>query len=543
MVDSCGPRVRISLLSVAHLIKGFRMSELVNEVVVVGGGTAGWLTAGLLAKKLNSAMDGAVKVTLIESPDIPIVGVGEGTWPTIRNTLQILGIDEGVFMRSCDATFKQGAEFINWIDTPTEEKSNRYYHPLSAVFHSSYDFNLAPYWLLGDAAGVPYDMAAASQSRICDLGLAPKKITTPAYQALQNYSYHLNAGKFSSFLTDHCVKMLGVRHVRANVTSVNLDADGYVESLDTDQAGCFAAGFFVDCSGSRALLIGDALGVGWKGIDDVIFNDTALAMQVPYEAADTPIATHTISTAHEAGWTWDIGLHNRRGVGYVYSSKYTTDERAEEVLRGYAGPMSDGVEVRKIPLKLGYREKFWHKNCVAVGMSAAFIEPLEASAIFLIEAAANMLADQFPRTREVMSLVEEKYNKTFRLRWDKSVDFVKLHYCISNRRDTDYWVDNCAEESIPDSLLTRLAHWKSHPPSKYDFDYAYEPFVLDSYLFVLYGMGFKTNLENNKSSFQEHERAKRFFSEVNRASEVLEKELPNQRELIEKVYKFGFQSV
>ncbi|WP_049628973.1 tryptophan halogenase family protein [Cellvibrio sp. pealriver] len=522
------------------------MSSLVNHVLVVGGGTAGWLSAAILAKQLNSNQPGAVKVTLVESPDIPILGVGEGTWPTMRTTLQTLGVNESEFMRECDATFKQGSEFVNWIETPTSEKTNRYFHPLSAVFHASYNFNLAPYWLLKEGNdGLPYDLAVATQSRICQLGLAPKKITTPEYVALQNYSYHLNANKFADFMAKFAVSKLGVQHLRANVGQVKLDEHGNIHSVCTDNPECaeIAADFFIDCSGSRALLIEKALGIKWHSISDVIFNDTALAMQVPYENADDPIATHTIATAQENGWTWDIGLHNRRGVGYVYSSRHTTDERAEEVLRQHIGKQSNGIEARKIPLKLGYREKFWHKNCVAIGMSAAFIEPLEASAIFLIEAAANMLADQFPRDASALPYVEEKYNKTFRLRWDKSVDFVKLHYCISRRRDTQYWIDNCDEKSIPATLLAKLNHWRSHIPSKYDFDYAYEPFVLDSYLFVLYGMQYPTNLAHNQSTFQDREVARKKFMEINNVTAMLAKELPNQRELVEKVYKYGFQRV
>ena len=519
------------------------MAKMINNVLVVGGGTAGWLTASILAKQLNSKSPEAVQVTLVESPNIPIIGVGEGTWPTIRTTLESLGIDEGEFMRECDATFKQGSKFVNWVKTPTATTSESYYHPLSAVFHSSYDFNLAPYWLLGDAGGKAYDQAIATQCHVCDAGLAPKKITTPAYDAIQNYSYHLNANKFANFLAKHSVEKLGVKHIKANVETVKLDEEGYIVAVETDSVGTLTADFFVDCSGSKALLIHGALDVPWLKINNVLFNDTAIAMQVPYESADTPITTHTIATAHEAGWTWDIGLHNRRGVGYVYSSDYTTDERAEEVLRDYAGSMSEGISIRKIPLNLGYREKFWHKNCVAIGMSAAFIEPLEASAIFLVEAAANMLADQFPRHKDSMQYVEEKYNKTFRLRWDKSVDFVKLHYCITKRKDSQYWIDNCDPDSIPVALKNRLAHWKTHPPTKYDFDYAYEPFVLDSYLFVLYGMQFDVDIVSNRSSFSRNMEAKVKFDNIEKVGEMLINELPTHRELVEKVYQFGFPKI
>lgn len=523
--------------------------DKVNRVLIVGGGTAGWLTAGILANQLNSRDEGAVKVILIESPNIPIMGVGEGTWPSLRSTLMKIGIDEGEFMRECDATFKQGTQFVNWMQ-PSDESVHSYYHPLSAVFHAAYDFNLAPYWLLGDAGKLPYDFAVSTQAAICSMGLGPKKMTTPAYDAIQNYSYHLNANKFADFLTKHCVNHLGVEHLRANVTKVNLDSLGYIDSVDTDDEaiGKITAEFFVDCSGTRSKLMGEALDVKWNSVNDVIFNDTALAMQVPYPEENSPIATHTIATAFDSGWTWDIGLNNRRGTGYVYSSEHTTEEKAEETLRKYIAsshiPQNvDDLDIRKIDLNVGYRDKFWEKNCVAIGMSAVFIEPLEASAIFLIDAGANMLAEQFPRTREAMQWVEKKYNATFELRWQKTLDFVKLHYCISDRRDSQYWIDNCQPETIPDSLKERLAHWKSHPPGKYDFDYAYEPFVLDSYLYVLYGMNFQSNIAHNRSTFADHERAKTLFEEIARLSKVLEKELPKQRALVENVYKYGMQKI
>ena len=287
------------------------MEKNIRHILVVGGGTAGWLSASLLARHLNSKFDQAVQVSLVESPTIPVLGVGEGTWPTMRATLQTLGIDEGDFMRECHATFKQGSEFVNWASTPKPGGKNGYYHPFSAVFHSAYDFNLAPYWLLKkkQQASAGYDMATATQAHICNQGLAPKKITTASYAAIQNYSYHLDADKFATFLHEQAVNNLGVNYISANVTDVNLDEQGYIESVDTDSAGRLVADFFVDCSGARGLLIEDAMGIGWKPMKSVIFNNAALAMQVPYPAKDTPIATHTIATAQESGWTWDIGLH------------------------------------------------------------------------------------------------------------------------------------------------------------------------------------------------------------------------------------------
>ncbi len=519
-------------------------NPIIKRVLIVGGGTAGWLTAGLLAKRLNCATNDAVEVSLVESDRIPILGVGEGTWPTIRSTLHTLDIDETEFIRECDATFKQGSEFVNWVNTPKDGERSSYHHPLSSVFHSAYDFNLAAYWLLKKkSSGIKYDQAVASQAHMCDANRAPKKITTPAYSAIQNYSYHLDAGKFAKFMQKHCVENLGVRHIVADVLSAEIDDTGDISCVQTEQKGQLDADFFIDCTGSKALLIGEVLGVEYTSLKGTIFNDTALAAHVPYAHEQENIATHTIATAHESGWTWDIGLSERRGVGFVYSSAYTNDSEAEKQLRGYIGKRSEEISIRKIKFESGYREKFWHKNCLAIGMSAAFIEPLEASAIFLVEAAVNMLTDQFPTTRSDMDYVARQYNSIYRLRWDKTVDFVKLHYCISKRRDHVYWIDNCARSTIPDSLQAKLEHWRTHLPSKYDFDYAFEPFVLDSYLFVLYGMEYETDLTSGAHRYTDWQRADAMFADISGTVEKLKQELPQQRTLIDQVKQHGFSRI
>ena len=194
-------------------------------------------------------------------------------------------------------------------------------------------------------------------------------------------------------------------------------------------------------------------------------------------------------------------------------------------------------------MKVGYREQFWKKNCVAIGMSAGFVEPLEASAIYLLDAAANMIADLFPRTQQAMGCVADKFNKSFTMRMDRSIDFIKLHYCISKRRDTQYWVDSCAAKTVPKSLQNRLDHWQYSAPSRYDFDYSFEPFVLDSYLYVLYGMGFEADVTLSGPSNENFDLAKVHFENVDRVSEMLTSELPTQRDLVEKVYKYGFGRV
>jgi len=222
---------------------------------------------------------------------------------------------------------------------------------------------------------------------LCDHSLAPKQITTPEYAGVANYAYHLDAGKFVPFLQKHCVDKLGVTHVLDDIQGVEADEAGGIAQLLTKSGTSLPGDLFIDCSGFAALLIGRHFDVPFISCKDTLFIDKALAVQVPYETEDAPIASVTLSTAQSAGWIWDIGLNARRGVGYVYSSNHTTEEQAAGELRSYL--QRNDLSYRSISINSGYRREFWVGNCVAVGLSAGFLEPLEASAIVMICLAAT----------------------------------------------------------------------------------------------------------------------------------------------------------
>lgn len=258
----------------------------------------------------------------------------------MRKTLAKLGISETTFLKKCNASFKQATKFVNWKQAPKNGINNHYYHLFTSLL-DPVDFNLAPYWNLGEVGqNKSYADSISVQATICELGLAPKLITNKEFEGIQNYAYHLDAGLFTDLLRDYATSKLGVKHISANVTSVNLDQDGFIGSINTDTAGNIEGDFFVDCTGFKSLLIGDALGIEFKKVNDTLLTDHAVTIQVPHQP-DSTIASSTISTAQEAGWTWDIALANRRGTGYVYSSAHTSHERAEEVLREYIGPQAD----------------------------------------------------------------------------------------------------------------------------------------------------------------------------------------------------------
>jgi len=271
--------------------------------------------------------------------------------------------------------------------------------------------------------------------------------------------------------------------------------------------------------------------------------DNAIAMQVPYCDENTEIPPFTIATAHEAGWSWDIGLTKRRGVGYVYSSAHTTHDRAEEILRQYVGDEAVNLSARRIPMEIGYREKFWHKNCVAIGLSAGFVEPLEATALLIVEASAKLLAEKLPTNIEGMAYAEKSFNSISRYAWDKVIDFIKLHYFLSKRRDNDFWLDNTNLNTAPESLLEKLDYWRFNLPTSSDFPSKYEVFQLENYQYVLYGMGFMTDISGVSQRYPHSEIAQREMKNIREHAKRLQQSLYSHREIITKIKQHGISKI
>ena len=507
------------------------MNDSVSKIVIVGGGSAGWLTAGLLASELRGDTRAPVDVTLVESPDVGTIGVGEGTWPTMRATLKKIGISEIEFLMRCTASFKQGTQFLGWT---TGAADDRYYHPFSAPAGYG-ELNVVPHWQ-EHRDQVSFVDAVGLQGRVCDRNLAPKQLATPEYAFVVNYGYHLDAGKFAALLQEHCTGRLGVRHVLDHVTRVNGEPDGDIVSVSTARNGDLVGDLFIDCTGLKALLLGEHYRVPFVSRASVLFNDSALALQVPHAKPDGPIASQTNSTAQPAGWVWDIALQSRRGVGYTYSSAHTSDEEAQRVLReyvaasGFAGTAD--LEPRKIGFESGHRKTFWYRNCVAVGMSAGFLEPLEASALVMIELAGQMISEEFPANRRTMDIVARHYNEVFSYRWDRIIDFLKLHYVLSKREDSAFWKDNRLPETIPDSLAEHLELWRHRAPWLRDFAHQDEVFSAASYQYVLYGMGFRTQVRETERHVREAEAARRLFARNHEQADRVIRGLPGNRELL-----------
>lgn len=519
-------------------------SEAVRRVVILGGGTAGWITAGVLAARFPTRGPGGLGVTVIESTRRPAIGVGEGTWPSIRETLRQMGVSETAFLEACDASFKQGSQFVGWARGAGEVAGDAYLHPFTLPALDGDDLFAA--LARGEIEAQGFADAVCAQARLCAAGLAPKTITHPEYAGAANYAYHLDAGKFGAFLRRHCAEALGVEHLDVEVVRVEADARGDISGLVTRDGRVVEGDLFVDCSGFSALLIGGHYGAPFRSCRDVLFIDRAWAVQVPYAQADAPVSSVTRSTAQSAGWIWDIGLASRRGLGHVFASDYVDEAAALAELKAYVGAQGadpEALSYRQIRFEPGRRESPWRGNCVAVGLSAGFIEPLEASAIALVEMSAKLIADVFPRRRSDLARTGRLFNDAFALRWDRITAFLKLHYVLSAREDTAFWIDNRRPESLPESLAESLAAWRRRGPGPADFPLREEVFPAASWQYVLYGMGFAPESSPWLADPAGDARVRERLAECGRVSEALLRTLPRHRDLLSRVARFGMRRI
>ena len=501
-----------------------------RSIIIVGGGTAGWLTAAYLARFLEVSNHSDIEITLLESPEIGIIGVGEGTFPTIRETLKFLGIDESGFIRATSATFKQGIRFVDWAETPRDGKHNHYFHPFEAPFYTD-GASLVPYWLLQDeATRPPFAEAVTFQNRVAEAQRAPKRPHEGDFAGPLNYAYHFDAARLAAVLAERA-RQLGVTHLQGELIGVELDERGAIDRLLTGEHGELKADLYIDCSGFRAELIGRALAVPFRSVRRWLFADRAVVCKIPYDRPDVPLESYTIATAHQAGWTWDIGLAGARGIGCVYSSDHMADEEAEAVLRSHVAPTD--VMVRRIPFEAGYRERQWEKNCIAVGLAGGFLEPLESTGMVLIEAAIGMIGELFPHNGPV-DAPARRFNQLINARYDNIVNFLKLHYCLS-RREEPFWRDNVDPASIPERLQELLEQWRYRPPGRFDFILDLESFAFFNYQYILYGMGFRTDLSAGRSDFPNVGAAQKIFARIRSFGERAMHDLPAHRSLIEQI--------
>ena len=480
-------------------------SSITRKLVILGGGTAGWLTAALLSRSLP-ACDWSI--TVVESPDIGIIGVGEGSFPTLRSTLAGLcagdpDCDERSFMRAARATFKQGVRFVGWAGAPLPGTGgDDYFHPFDLPQPGA-DDRLMPFWLDShvDPQRPSWSDALSAQERVIRAGKAPKRAGDPDFTGPFNYAYHFDAVALAAWLRERAAKH-GVTRVEKTIGRVDLTEAGMIAALvPGDGSPAIAGDFFIDCSGLADQVRGKALQSPYVPLDHMLFNDRAIAMQIP--APNEPIAPYTLATAHDAGWIWDIALPDRRGTGCVYSSAHMSDDEAEATIRRYAGTAGSSSSTRQLLFRTGYRSQQWIGNCAAVGLAAGFFEPLESTGIMLIEVAAHMLGALLnfragaeglntSLDADVLAASARSFNRAMTARFAAIADFLKLHYCISQRRDTAYWRDNADPATWSETLRDRIAQWRHRVPSRFDFVVDHETFLPPSWGYILNGMNFTT---------------------------------------------------
>lgn len=420
----------------------------IRKVVILGGGTAGWMSAALMSKVVS----GGLEIELVESEQIGTVGVGEATIPQIRFLCDALRIPENEFLSAINGTYKLGIEFVNW-----GRIGDRYIHTFGDVGRRLGILDFHQVWLRAGELGIERDLGDYSFNTLAAYAnkfAHVEKLGDTGLLGL-GYAFHLDATALAALLRKISEKQ-GVNRTEGKVQQVRKNPEnGFIETLVLDDGREVSGDLFIDCSGFRSLLLGDALGVDYVDWSHWLPADSAIAVQC--EGVD-PLIPYTRSTAHSAGWQWRIPLQSRIGNGHVYSSPYMSDDEARNILMSNL----DGralTEPRQLRFTTGKREKFWHKNCVGLGLASGFMEPLESTSIHLVQAGLGRLLDLFP-TRDFRQVDIDVYNERTHFEFDSIRDFLVLHYCATERDDSEFW-NYCRTMDIPDSLQHKLDLWRS----------------------------------------------------------------------------------
>lgn len=446
----------------------------IKKIIIVGGGTAGWMTAAAFSKVLGTKN---YEIVLIESDDIGTVGVGEATIPLITSFNQILGLEETNFMKKTQATFKLGIEFVNWGAI-----GDRYVHPfgvygkgMGALAFYNYLLKQKKMDSNTDVGDYSINIQAARSNKFMR---APNLPNSPLAEI--KYAYHFDAGLYARFLRDYAEPQ-GVVRVQGEIKTVSLDDNsGYIKSVTLKDGQEHSADFFIDCSGFRGLLIEQSLKTGYDDWSHLLLSDTAVT--VPSEIM-APLPSYTRSTAHSAGWQWCIPLQHRTGNGHVFSSRFMSEDEATTLLLQNL-PTKSLAEPRVVKFKTGIRRKLWNKNCVAIGLSGGFIEPLESTSIHLIHSAIHKLLAFFP-TASLSQVDIDKYNDVMRTDIEFIRDFIILHYKATSRNDSAFW-NHCRTMEVPDGLRRKMELYTKSGRLYRDNN---ELFTEDSWFAVMEGQG------------------------------------------------------
>lgn len=484
-----------------HVFSG----QMPRKVLIVGGGTAGWMCAALMHHAWHAL---GVKITLVESDAIGIIGVGEGSTPKMRRFFQKLGIRDEEWMPECNGTYKCGIRFPRWS---TRHGYESYFHPF---FTNSDDDSIRAFYtnlVLRqhniDAQANPDHFFLSNW--VAKKRLAPLPAAKLGYEA--DYAYHFDARLIGEFLRRWCTSR-GVEHLVDTVTSVHQSESGAIERLATGRHGGLDADLFVDCTGFASLLICKTLGVPFQRYRDYLFNDRAVAMPTPLENPRS-LAAETLSTAMKFGWAWKIPLTNRYGNGYVYASDFIDEAAAERELREHLKLLDDDVEARHLKMRVGRLERTWEQNCIAIGLAQGFVEPLEATALMIVQDTVEQFITAFERG-QWSSRHRDEFNNRVNLIYDAIRDYIYMHYKLNTRADTDYWVAARNNATVSDSVAEILDVWDRGGDllTEINRQHARMAYSPTSWMCILAGMGRfprKPRKATRKHGAADHEQAQK----------------------------------
>ncbi|WP_412546923.1 tryptophan halogenase family protein [Maricaulis sp. MIT060901] len=488
----------------------------IKRLLVVGGGTAGWMAAAALSKFLGEGLE----ISLVESDQIGIVGVGEATIPQIKHLNRALELDERKFVARTQGSFKLGIEFQNW-----RQKGHAYLHNFGSIGLNVNSTHFHHYWLRSRAEGNELDLwdycvntEAARQGRFAPL----EKLGSSPLNGIA-YAYHFDAALYGQFLRNYA-EQRGVTRIEGRIVDVHQDSEsGEVRSVELESGQKVEADFFIDCSGFRGLLIEGALETGYEDWTHWLKCDRAFA--VPSENAG-PIRPYTQSIAHDAGWQWRIPLQHRTGNGHVFSSAYTDEDAARETLLANleGEPLSDP---RLIRFTTGRRKKFWNRNVVALGLASGFLEPLESTSIHLIQSGISRLVPLFPAGAGGEALADE-YNRQMGLEYEKIRDFIILHYHLNERTDSPFWID-CREMDVPDTLVRKMALFRESGRLYHEQE---DLFTDSSWLQVMLGQGITPQAYHPVADDMSSERLEGFLGDIRRIVTSAAGQLPSHEDFV-----------
>ena len=491
-----------------------------KKIVVVGGGTAGWMSAAILSKYLGPS---GTSITLIESEAIETIGVGEATIPYIQNFIEMLGIDEAQFLKETNATYKLGIEFVDW-----GQIGERYIHPFGEYGVPMGQLPFYHFWSRMRSTGDTNPLEAYSLNIVAARAnkfIRPVEDQTSLASRI-SYAYHFDATLFGAFLRRYA-EGHGAQRIEAKIVDAALDSEsGHILSVELEDGRSVEGDFFIDCTGLRGLLIEKTLGVPFVDWSDVLPMDSAVAVQT--EVVEPP-RPYTVATARDAGWTWRIPLQNRVGNGHVFSSKFTDESKATDLLLDAIDgkPITDP---RLIKFSTGRRESFWKGNCLALGLSSGFLEPLESTSIHLIQEGLVRFVALMPDASFNPANATE-YNRVMGMTYDRIRDFILLHYVATRRDDTEFWryVQNLELSEILQhrmTLLTKAGHY---------VDYEYDLFKLDSWLAVMEGQGLGPEVYNQVADEIDAQQLTQTMTQLRHAITEITKKMPSHKQYIEQV--------